>query len=152
MNYSNIRIIESPVDSSLGWTTINQDPGSIRVQSNTPSWWNQVPGNPWGQGPSMSPSFPPTGPSTPTQGGAPTTPPPNFTPTKSSVSTFAIDPGGIRNCLHRFVFIWPSGSNRGFWIFLTFVGPRSIAGFRWNGWRWSYFGMDLNRIDSFQCH
>ncbi|WP_152656040.1 hypothetical protein [Oceanobacillus sp. CFH 90083] len=80
----------------------------------------------------------------------PTSPPPNFVPEKSAVQTFAVDPGGIRHCRFRFTYIWPHRS-RGFWAFPTFVGRNSIAGFRWNGFRWVYFGMDLNSIESFQC-
>lgn len=80
----------------------------------------------------------------------PTSPPPNFVPQKQNVQTFAVDPGGIRHCRFRFTYIWPHRS-RGFWAFPTFVGRNSIAGFRWNGFRWVYFGMDLNSIESFQC-
>ncbi|MFD1387711.1 hypothetical protein ACFQ4Z_12970 [Oceanobacillus oncorhynchi subsp. oncorhynchi] len=77
-------------------------------------------------------------------------PPPNFVPQKQQVQTFAVDPGGIRHCMFRFTYIWPN-HGRGFWAFPTFLGRNSIAGFRWNGFRWVYFGMDLNSIESFQC-
>ncbi|WP_243154823.1 hypothetical protein [Clostridium thermarum] len=91
-------------------------------------------------------------------GNAPTTPPPNFTPNKSVLqaqgpggpSVLAVDPGAIRPCTFRFVYIWPRRGT-GFWAYLTFVGRRSAAGFRWNGRRWSYFGIDLRNIESFQC-
>jgi hypothetical protein len=33
----------------------------------------------------------------------------------------------------------------------VFVGRNSVAGWRWNGFRWVYFGVDLRRIDSFVC-
>ncbi|MFD1065103.1 hypothetical protein [Oceanobacillus locisalsi] len=81
---------------------------------------------------------------------APMSPPPNFVPQKQQVQTFAVDPGGIRHCMFRFTYIWPN-HGRGFWAFPTFLGRNSIAGFRWNGFRWVYFGMDLNSIESFQC-
>lgn len=92
-------------------------------------------------------------------GGVPMGPPPNFTPTKAQgfaapqagISPMAIDSGAIRRCRFRFVFIWPK-NGRGFWAWLTFVGRRSIAGYRWNGRRWVYFGMDLRRIESFYCY
>lgn len=77
-------------------------------------------------------------------------PPPNFVPQKQQVQAFAVDPGGIRHCMFRFTYIWPNRGN-GFWAFPTFLGRNSIAGFRWNGFRWVYFGMDLNSIESFQC-
>ncbi|OPJ62420.1 hypothetical protein [Clostridium oryzae] len=82
----------------------------------------------------------------------PTTPPPSTTPQKGGqASVKAVDPGSIRPCTFRFIFIWPE-RGRGFWAYLTFVGRRSVSGFRWNGRRWVYFGMDLRRIESFQCY
>ncbi|WP_440895618.1 hypothetical protein ACS127_13815 [Amphibacillus sp. Q70] len=83
------------------------------------------------------------------QSGPPTSPPPNFTPEQSQFQTFAIDPGGIRGCLFRFTYIWLRRD--AFWFYPTFVGRTSIAGFRWTGFRWVYFGIDLNQIQSFQC-
>lgn len=89
-------------------------------------------------------------------GGAPTSPPPTFTPNKSGFqaqggpSVKAVDPGAIKPCTFRFIYIWPN-RGPGFWAYLTYVGRRSAAGFRWNGRRWMYFGIDLRRIDSFQC-
>ncbi len=88
------------------------------------------------------------------QGGPPSGPP-NFTPMESKAHHFgatplAIDSGAIRPCLHRFVYIWPRRGN-GFWAWLVFVGPRSVAGFRHNRNNWRYFGMDLRDIRSFQC-
>jgi hypothetical protein len=81
--------------------------------------------------------------------------PPNFTPSQSNAHQFgitphAVDPGAIRPCIHRFVYIWPR-RGRGFWAWLVFVGPRSVSGFRWSGNTWRYFGMDLRNISSFQC-
>lgn len=100
--------------------------------------------------------FPPQGPPGAPQG-APTSPPPNFTPSKSP-ATFQsqggtakfVEPGTIRPCVYRFVYIWPQ-RGRGFWAWLVYVGRRSVSGFRWNGNRWVYFGMDLRNIDSFEC-
>lgn len=81
--------------------------------------------------------------------GPPTSPPPSFTPQKSQVQTFAIDPGAIRRCLFRFTYVWLR--REAFWFFPVFIGRRSIAGYRWTGFRWVYFGIDLERIESFQC-
>ncbi|GGN55730.1 hypothetical protein [Oceanobacillus indicireducens] len=83
------------------------------------------------------------------QVGPPSAPPPNFTPQQSQFQTFAVDPGGIRGCLFRFTYIWLRRDQ--FWFYPTFVGRNSIAGFRWRGNRWVYFGIDLDRIQSFQC-
>lgn len=105
------------------------------------------PGGPGGPGgPGQSPGFPGGGQPT----GAPTTPPPSFTPEQPQFQTKAIDPGGIRGCLFRFTYIWLRRDS--FWFFPTFVGRNSIAGFRWSGFRWVYFGIDLDRIESFQCY
>ncbi|MBZ9622045.1 hypothetical protein G9F71_004120 [Clostridium sp. FP2] len=87
--------------------------------------------------------------------GMPPSGPPNFTPTEPKSQQFgatplAIDPGAIRPCIYRFVYIWPRRGN-GFWAWLVFVGPRSVAGFRFNRNTWRYFGMDLRDIRSFQC-
>lgn len=86
----------------------------------------------------------------PQTGGPPSTPPPAFQPEQPQVQLFAIDPGAIQRCLFRFTFIWLD-NGRSFWYFPTFVGRRSVAGFRWSGFRWVYFGIDLDRISSFQC-
>lgn len=84
--------------------------------------------------------------------------PPSFIPSKTQSnvksfggpSTFAIDAGGIRPCLFKFTYIWQT-NGRSYWSYLTFVGRNSISGFRWMNRRWVYFGLDLNRIDSFFC-
>ncbi|MDY7043806.1 hypothetical protein RVS70_06255 [Virgibacillus sp. M23] len=104
------------------------------------------PGGPGGGPPGMPgfPGGPGGGP-----GQAPTSPPPSFVPQKTQAKTFAIDPGGIRFCLYRYTYIWLRRDS--FWFYPTFVGRNSIAGFRWTGFGWVYFGIDLDRIESFQC-
>ena len=62
----------------------------------------------------------------------------------------AVDPGAIFPCMYRYVYIWPVGG-RGFWAYITYVGPQSIAGWRFRKGRWEYFGMDLRRVDEFYC-
>lgn len=83
------------------------------------------------------------------QGGAPSTPPPSYTP-QEQVSAFAVDPGAIRGCLYRFTYVWLNNGSS-FWFYPTFVGRDSIAGYRWRGFRWVYYGTDLRRIRSFRC-
>ncbi|WP_257352045.1 hypothetical protein [Pseudalkalibacillus decolorationis] len=112
------------------------------------------------QGPS---SGPPTGPPFPSGGGAPPGPPPQFTPQQSlstqqygsqggqGVGTYAVDPGAIRPCVGTYVYIWVRGGYS-FWAWLTFVGRQSVAGYRWTGYRWVYFGIDRRRIISFVCY
>lgn len=84
-------------------------------------------------------------------GAAPTGPPPSFTPQQEQFQTYAVDPGSIRGCLYRFTYVWLTGIES-FWFFPVYVGQRSISGFRWNGFRWFYYGVDLRRIESFQCY
>jgi len=99
----------------------------------------QGPGTPPGQGPGGGPG-----------GGPPTGRPPSFVP-QQAPGILAIDPGSIRRCMFRFVYIWLDNGQQ-FWAWLVFVGRNSVAGWRWNGFRWVYFGVDLNRISSFVCY
>ena len=113
-----------------------------------------IPGGPGGPfGPPSGPPFgPPPGPPSPggpSGGEMPPGPPPAFAP-QQQVGAFAVDPGAIVGCLFRYVYIWPR-RGRPFWAWLVFVGRRSVAGFRWSGFNWVYFGMDLREITSFQC-
>jgi len=112
-------------------------------------------GPPFG-GPQTQPGGPFTPPfTTPgTSQGAPTSPPPSFIPQQTQaqgVGVLAVDPGAIRPCRFRFVYLWLT-NRRQFWAWLVFVGPRSVAGWRWNGFRWVYFGVDLREIESFVCY
>jgi hypothetical protein len=98
--------------------------------------------------PTGAPPFGPPG----QQGGPPSGPPPSFVPQRvSGITPLAVDPGAIRPCLFRFVYIWLE-NGRQFWAWLVFVGPRSVAGWRWTGFSWVYFGTDLENISSFICY
>ncbi|WP_100012329.1 hypothetical protein [Lentibacillus sediminis] len=127
----------------------NRPPFYDERQFNLPEFiWGQFfPGGQQGPGQPGWPQPPGGG---QTGGGPPTAPPPAFTPQQPQFQTFAVDPGAIRGCLFRFTYIWLRGDS--FWFFPTFVGRNSIAGFRWRGFRWVYFGVDLNRVESFQCY
>lgn len=108
-------------------------------------------------GPSIFPPFgpPPGGPSGGPAGassGPPSGPPPSFIPQQAQgPGVFAVDPGAIRPCTFRYVFIWLNTGER-FWAWLIFVGRRSVSGWRWTGFRWIYFGVDLRNIQSFVCY
>lgn len=120
--------------------------------------------NPGGRPPFQPPFIgpgQPQGPGRPPGGGfqvrPPLGPPPSYTPSKhqalfqgGGIQPKFVDPGAIRHCLFRFVYIWLR-NGRSFWAYLTFVGRRSVAGWRWNGFNWVYFGIDLRRIESFTC-
>ncbi|NJD02454.1 MAG: hypothetical protein FIA99_07635 [Ruminiclostridium sp.] len=88
-------------------------------------------------------------------GGPPSGPPPSFVPSQTAaqqgVGILAINPGAIRPCRFRYVYLWLDNGQQ-FWAWLVFVGSRSVAGWRWLGFRWVYFGIDLDRIESFVCY
>ena len=121
------------------------------------------PGFPSGGPAGGPPGFPqggqPGGP--PSSNTPPSGPPPNFIPSEAQattfgagpgggVSAFAIDAGAIFPCRFRFTYIWLN-NGRSFWSYIVFVGRNSIAGWRYTGRRWVYFGIDLRRIRSFYC-
>ena len=96
----------------------------------------------------------------PGQPNMPKSPPPNYIPSKkdkgvqnfsSSKDTKAVSPNSIRFCLFKYTYIWEV-SGRSYWTFLLNVDRRSVSGFRWLGFSWVYFGLDLRRIDSFICY
>jgi hypothetical protein len=82
--------------------------------------------------------------------GPPAGPPPSFVPMQSQVGVQMIDQGAIRPCTFRYVYIWLN-SGESFWAWLVYVGRRSASGWRWTGFRWIYFGVDLRNIESFVC-
>ncbi|WP_422392306.1 hypothetical protein [Niallia oryzisoli] len=97
----------------------------------------------------MPPSAPPGQGSA---GGPPTSPPPSFVPTQTQeVGAYAVDPGGIARCLFRYTYVWLRGFEQ-FWFYPTFVGRNSVSGYRWTGYRWVYYGIDLRQIQSFTCY
>jgi hypothetical protein len=109
---------------------------------------------PFGQpGQQFGPPFGPPSVSPGASSGPPSGPPPSFVPQQTQtqgIGVYAIDPGAIRPCTFRYVYIWlNTGEN--FWAWLVFVGRRSAAGWRWTGFRWIYFGVDLRNIESFTC-
>lgn len=99
------------------------------------------------------------GPMSASAGGPPSGPPPSAKPSKNQaqvqsyagMSTKAIESGAIRPCKYRYVYIWLT-NGMSFWAWLTYVGKKSVSGWRWTGYRWVYFGIDLRRIDSFVCY
>ena len=109
------------------------------------------------QQPVSQPPGPPFGaPGGGQQQGPPSGPPPSFIPQQAQAQTpgvgiFAIDPGAISPCRFRFVYLWLRNGQQ-FWAWLVFVGRRSAAGWRWTGFRWVYFGVDLDNIQSFVCY
>ncbi|MBM7570488.1 collagen-like protein [Aquibacillus albus] len=109
-----------------------------------------MPGSPGGPGMPGMPGMP----GGPGQAGPPTSPPPSFVPqagqAQGQAHLFAVDPGAIQGCLYRYTYVWLE-RGESFWFYPTYVGRRSVAGYRWIGFTWIYFGIDLDRIESFQC-
>ncbi|XRG85040.1 hypothetical protein V5M37_15460 [Neobacillus sp. SAB-20_R2A] len=106
------------------------------------------------------PTAPPPGqhgPSAPPMGhhdhevGPPTSPPPSAVPQQThQAGTFAVDPGSMIRCLHRYTYVWLRGFEQ-FWFYPTFIGRHSVSGYRWTGRRWVNFGISLRQIQSFTC-
>lgn len=96
------------------------------------------------------------------QSPSPLGPPPSYIPSQKDsgvqYSTYSgegnvksVSPSSIKFCLYRYTYIWQR-NGRSYWAYLTRVDRRSISGWRWAGWRWVYFGVDLRRINSFVCY
>lgn len=128
--------------------------------------WGSGPGYGGGPppGPPSQPGFPPSyGPGgggvPPWQPGGQEGPPPGPPPGRPPIGTqsdeigvFAVDPGAFRRCLYRYTFVRLDNGRR-FWFWPTFIGRRSVAGYRWRPrqYRWVYMGIDTERISSFEC-
>lgn len=130
--------------------------GYITDDPRLPNGPGQMPGQMPGQGPGQMPGqMPSQGPGQ-GQGQMPPGPPPTYTPNKNmqlqggNPSLKAVDSGAIRFCRYKYTYIWET-NGRSYWAYITFVGRRSISGYRWTGRRWVYFGLDLRRIESFVC-
>lgn len=83
-------------------------------------------------------------------GTMPPSAPPNFVPTRQ-ITPFRVDPASIRNCMRRFTYVWLDNGSE-FWMFPIQLSRNSISGFRWNRpFGWTFFGVSLDRIDSFMC-
>lgn len=81
----------------------------------------------------------------------PTSPPPQFTPQQTGVSAYAVDPGSMWGCLDHYTYVWLRNGEQ-FWFYPTFIGRRSVSGYRWNGRNWMYYGIDARQISSFTCY
>ncbi|KGX92564.1 hypothetical protein N781_14615 [Pontibacillus halophilus JSM 076056 = DSM 19796] len=65
----------------------------------------------------------------------------------------AVDPGSFYRCLYRYTWVRLE-NGRAFWFYPTFIGRRSVAGYRWrrSQRRWVYYSTDTNRIAYFSCN
>lgn len=84
-------------------------------------------------------------------------PPPSYTPkqapsSKSSNSNMLkVSPGSLSPCKYQYVYVWQTNGSS-YWAWFTRIDRTTASGYRWNGYRWVYFGVDLNRIESFECY
>jgi len=85
----------------------------------------------------------------PHSGSAPRFAPPAYVPQRAP-GLRAIDPGAISRCLYSNTYVWLNNRQE-FWFFPTFIGRKSIAGYRWMHRHWVFMGFSLNMIDSFFC-
>lgn len=96
------------------------------------------------------------------QSPSPMGPPPSYIPSQkdtgvqystysNGANTKSVSPGSIKFCLYRYTYIWQT-NGRSYWAYLTRVDRQSVSGWRWAGFRWVYFGVDLKRVDSFVCY
>lgn len=84
-------------------------------------------------------------------GERPMGPPPHTIPKKTmGAGVYAVDPGAIRPCMYEYIYVWLK-NGQGFWMYPTYIGPRSISGYRWADYGWVYAGFDLDYIESFYC-
>lgn len=96
------------------------------------------------------PTAPPPGHHAPEEG-PPTLPPPSVVPQQThQAGAYAVDPGSMISCLHRYTYVWLRGREQ-FWFYPTFIGRNSVSGYRWTGHRWVNYGISLRQIQSFTC-
>ncbi|MFF2794486.1 transporter [Lysinibacillus xylanilyticus] len=74
----------------------------------------------------------------------PQSPPPNFKPTKPSVS-YVID------CVYQNTYVWLR-NGREFWFYPTRIEMGEVSGYRWNGAYWAFYGFDEGLIDAVACY
>lgn len=116
---------------------------------------NNQPGPP-NFNPGPAPSKPPM-PGPPSNPNASPGPPPSYTPKQapaakaSDPTLFKVSPGSISPCKYQYVYVWQTNGSS-YWAWFTRIDRTTASGYRWNGYRWIYFGVDLNKIESFECY
>lgn len=109
------------------------------------------PGGP-GPGHMNPPPFPGgPGPVIPPPGNKMPPPPPKHVPLMPKAAVKQVSPISIRPCRYQYVYVWLVNGNS-FWVWPTNITRRTLVGFRWNGFRWVYIGLDLNSIIAFECY
>ena len=80
---------------------------------------------------------------------APSFPPPCHTPPRPSPPV-GVDGYAMQPCLYTLTYLWLSNGQQ-FWFYPTFMGRRSVAGYRWVYGEWVYTGFGFDIIESFTC-
>ena len=84
-------------------------------------------------------------------------PPPSKKPSKpeqkitKGAEAKMVSPNSIQPCKFRYTYVWLT-NGREFWVWPTYIDRYTLAGFRWVGRGWAYFGIDLKKIDEFVCY
>lgn len=73
----------------------------------------------------------------------PPLPPPSFIPPKPAVSY-------IVDCVYQYTYVWLR-TGQSFWFYPTYVDAEGVAGFRWSGSYWYFYGIDPRFIDAVSC-
>ncbi|MFC5528200.1 transporter [Cohnella yongneupensis] len=73
----------------------------------------------------------------------PPAPPPAYIPPKPSVS-YMID------CINKDSYVWLR-NGESFWFFPVYLQSFGVAGFRWNGVTWVFYGFDPRLVDAVAC-
>ena len=81
------------------------------------------------------------------QGGAPRSAPPSYTPAPSSRHR-QVDSAALSSCMFTNTYIWLK-NGQSFWFFPTFVGRRTVSGFRWAHHRWVFVSFNINDMEAF---
>jgi len=82
--------------------------------------------------------------------GRPPGTPPGRIPEEHHGAARDMSPQAIRPCLNSFTYIRLTNGPQ-FWMYPTFVGRNSIAGYKWGRFGWSFTGFDLRGVRSFSC-
>lgn len=90
----------------------------------------------------------------------PVGPPPPFIPSETESiyeSTgggtgffLTVDHSTFSTCMFMYVYIWFKDGT-GFWSWINYVDNNTIAGWRWSGYNWTYFRLNINSVKGFGC-
>jgi hypothetical protein len=75
--------------------------------------------------------------------GPPKSPPPKKKPPKPKTS-YIID------CIHQYTYVWPK-RGMSFWFYPTRIEKGEVSGYKWNGKKWIFYGLDEKSISQVAC-